>query len=114
MAYENCLGCITLKASDEITTAKVAVKVSAANTMAVAGAADKAIGVLQDPVKAGEAGRVAVAGTTMVIAGAAISAGAFVKSGANGKVVTDSDGEGFGIALEAATAANDIISVLLK
>lgn len=114
MAHESCLGCITLKASAQIDTAKVAVKVSANNTMALAGASDAAVGILQDPVIEGEAGRVAVSGITMAVAGEAIAAGANVKSGANGKLVVDSTGAGIGVALEAATAANDIISVLLK
>lgn len=113
MAYENCLGCITLKASAKVDTAKLAVKVSADNTMAVAGASDKAIGVLQDPVIAGEAARVAVSGITPVVAGGAIAAGAFVKAGANGKVVTSTDPD-LGVALESAAADGDIISVLIK
>lgn len=114
MAYEECLGCISLKAKDAIDTPRVAVKFGA-NGIEVAGAGDEVIGVLQNPVKAGEAGRVAVNGVTMVAAGAAITTGAKVKAGANGKVVTIESGDAsFGIALEAATAANDVIAVLLK
>lgn len=116
MAYEEKLNCITLKSTAAIAAAKKFVKVSGAKTCAVCSVAgEDAIGVIQDPVIAGEAARVAINGVSMVVASAAIAAGAKIATTATGTAVTAVEGNTIiGIALEAATAANDIIAVLLK
>ena len=114
MAYEECLGCISLKAKDAITTAKVAVKLGATG-IEVAGASDEAIGILQEPVKAGEAARVAVAGVSMCVAGEELAIGDGVVPGANGKCVkTTAPYLKMGTAVEVASASGDIIGIALK
>lgn len=114
MAYEECLGCISLKAKDAITTSKVAVKLGAYG-IEVAGADDEAIGILQDPVKAGEAARVAVQGISMAVAGETLAVGDNVVPGANGKCVkTTAPYLKMGTAVEVASAAGDIIGIALK
>lgn len=52
------------------------------------------------------------AGTTKMIAAAAISAGVAVYGAASGQISTTVSGSPIGISLEAATAANDVIEVL--
>ena len=114
MAYEECLGCMTLKAKDAINTPKVAVKLGT-NGIEVAGADDEAIGIFQDPVKAGEAARVAVHGVSMCVAGEALAMGDNVVPGADGKCVkTTAPYLKMGTAVEVANAAGDIIGIALK
>lgn len=106
---------ITLISSADMTgKAFTAVKVSGEKTFAACGVAEEAVGFLQREVKADEAGQVMIQGITFAIASAAITAGAVVASAAAGKVATATTGQkGVGIALTAATAANDVISVLI-
>lgn len=84
--------------------------------LALAGLADKDIGVTVARVEADAHGGVLLrtaAGTTPMVAAAAISAGATVFTAANGKVSNTATGAfQVGIALEAATADGDIIEVL--
>lgn len=116
MSGESNLNCITLKADAQVDTAYVAVKVSGDHTFAVAEASDSAIGILQYPVKEGEAARIAVGGSiSFAMASTAITAGSFVKAGAAGKIVTTTDATTcLGVALDTATLSGDIISVLIK
>lgn len=67
------------------------------------------VGVSMNKVKAGEVLEIAD-GIVMVEAAGAVTAGAAVKADATGKAVA---GEGTAVALTAATAAGDIISVKL-
>ena len=115
MSYENKGMTITLKAAADMTGKEfVPVKVSGENTFAICGAAEEAVGFLQREVKAGEAGQILIQGITFAKANAAITAGALVASTATGTVATGTAGQKcVGIALTAATAANDIISVLI-
>lgn len=72
------------------------------------------LGVIQDNPASGEAVNVAFSGVTKVVAGAAVAAGARVMSSAAGKAVTATSTNNFrGVALEAATADGDIITMLL-
>jgi len=72
------------------------------------------IGVLQNDPAAGEAALVQFLGTTKAVAGAAITKGARVTTGAAGKVEAAATGDYvIGRALEAAGADGDIIEVLL-
>lgn len=92
------------------------VELSAAQTVNVCNAiTDVAIGVLQnDPNAAGAAATVAIEGTTKVVAGAAIAAGAKVAPTAAGKAQTAVTTQfPRGIALEAAGADGDVIEILL-
>jgi len=80
-------------------------------------ATDVPIGVLTDFYRAtpGQSVTVAIGGTVKVKAGGAITAGAWVGTGADGKAVAKSeDGDIVrGIALESASADGDIIEIML-
>lgn len=94
----------------------LAVKLTAANTVGVAAAGEKAIGVLQNKPTSGLAAAVREIGRTKLVVdgnAAAIAAGDFLKSDALGKGVkttTDKDFV-FARAEEASTVAGDIIEV---
>ncbi len=108
---------ISKKAAGDLSTKQyLFMKVSAAQTVdTCAATTDKAIGVLQDkPAAAGRNAAVAVHGTTKVVAGAAIAAGAYVAPMASGKAQTAVSTQfPRGLALEAAAADGDIIEILL-
>lgn len=89
------------------------VKVTAADTVNLAGAGELAIGSIGNAPAAGEPVEIMVGIIVPVVAGAAVSAGAEVASDANGKAVTAIAGDrAFGIALTAATADLEEIRVL--
>lgn len=79
---------------------------------AVCGAALRCLGVVLVDVASGEIAGVN-RGVCIVKAGAAIAAGAGVESDSSGRVVTLASGVRCGMALEAASAANDLILVAL-
>lgn len=107
------------------------VKVDGNGKVALCSAAGEAVvGVLQDKPGAGQVAQVRVAGVTKAKAGAAFSAGALLKTNAAGKVIaaaaatvnTSDAGTAadpvvgshvLGLALEPATGADQIVSVLL-
>ena len=71
-------------------------------------------GVLLDKPTAGKVGAVAYAGVVKVVAGAAVAVGANVQSDTTGRAITAATGDySLGEALEAASAAGEIIAVLL-
>lgn len=75
---------------------------------------EKSVGVLQNDPGAGEAALVRFLGTTKVKAGAAITKGAFITTGAAGKAEAALTGDYIiGRALEAAAADGDIIEMQL-
>ena len=117
MATQEKTTCITKKAAGDLSTKQyLFMKVSAAQTVdTCAGTTDKSIGVLQDkPSAAGKDASVAVDGTTKVIAGAAITAGAYVAPMASGKAQTAvSTQYPRGMALDTAVSDGDIIEILL-
>lgn len=83
-------------------------------TGAPAAAAGNAVGFARVGVASGERVPVTVQGTTIAIAGAAITAGALVEVGTTvTQVVTRSAGVSIGRALTAAAAAGDQIEVLI-
>ena len=89
---------------------------SSANGVALSAAAtDVHIGVLQNTPASGEAATVRFLGTSKVVAGAAITKGAYVASDASGKAAatTADKDNAIGIALEAAAADLDVIEILL-
>lgn len=105
-----------LAAADLSTKQFLFVEETAAHTVNVTNAiTDKAVGVLTNkPDTAGKVATVAVGGTTKVIAGAAIVAGAYVAPMATGKAQTAvSTQYPRGQALDAAGADGDIIEILL-
>lgn len=71
------------------------------------------LGVLQNKPTAGKIGELAYNGVVKIVAGDAVAAGANIKSDNVGRAVTATD-YGQGVALEAASAAGDIIAVLLR
>lgn len=84
-------------------------------TAIVCGAGGVSIGILQNTPAVGEAARVRVLGTSKLVMDAAVDEGIPIKSiagGAGTPVTTDEDYAG-AIDLEAATAQNDIVEVLL-
>lgn len=109
--------CTTLLAAADLSTKQYFfMEISAAQTVNTTNAiTDNALGVLQNkPAAASRDAVVCYMGTTKVVAGAAISAGALVAPTAAGKAQTAvSTQKPRGIALEAATADNDIIEILL-
>jgi len=94
------------------------VKLDAAGTVSTAGLTDKDIGTAQQAAfAAGDVVSVKLrtaAGTHKMIAAGAVTQGAEVSTQASGKIDDAATATGYklGIALEAATANNDIIEVL--
>lgn len=81
---------------------------------AQAGADANTLGVCRQAAVAADKVTVDVLGTAIVEAGAAVSAGASLKSDASGRAITwATSGAKVGIALEAATGAGQMIEVLL-
>lgn len=70
-------------------------------------------GVAHSDAAIGDRIAVEVAGVYQVVAGAAVAINALVETDAQGRAVTKSAGTTLGRALEAATAAGDVIEVLL-
>lgn len=73
----------------------------------------KPLGVSGCAAAVGDAFPVHALGTAKVVAGAVIADGAEIEVGANGKAITKAAGVSAAIALQAATAADQIIEVLL-
>lgn len=93
-------------------------KISGARTLTVCAAAtDRPVGVIQNKPVSGATVDLMVTGVTKMVAGAAVSAGDELTSDAQGRAITAVTAAGanrsYGIALEAATAAGQIIEVLL-
>lgn len=80
------------------------------------GATDLLVGVLQNTPESGQAGRYRFAGTTKVVASAAIAIGANVTTTNAGKAVTTTTDKDvvIGRALQAAAADGDIIEIQLN
>lgn len=79
------------------------------------GATDLIVGVLQNTPESGQAACYRFAGTTKVIASAAVAIGALVTSAADGEAVTTTTDKDvvIGRALEAASAQGDIFEIQL-
>lgn len=86
MSYEIDTLDITLKAAGDLSLYQYHfVKMSADNTVDVAGAGETAIGILQNkPSVAGQAARVRVLGASRIVAGETLAYGVYVESGALG------------------------------
>lgn len=92
-----------------------AVVVNASGKIAVVGAGLSILGVLQNKPNTDQAAQVMVDGVSKFRAGAAVAIGAKVMADATGRAITaTATNQGLGIALTAAAAANDVISVQLK
>lgn len=83
-------------------------------TGAAVSAGGNAIGTANVAAVAGDRYNATIMGTTLAVAGAAIAAGALVEVGSTvTQVITKNTGVAIGRALSAASAAGDIIEVLL-
>ena len=116
MAYEIPGQRISFTATADMPKRWVFVRMgTAANSFAVATAAgDLPVGVLQADGRIDQSLPVMINGVSMVEAGGAIPVGSPVIPGANGLAVVGTVANRWGIALEAAGAAGDIIPVLLR
>ncbi len=116
MAYEIPDFTYTLPASADLSASQYLFVVATSGQAAVAGAGVVAAGVLQnDPGAAGQPATIMATGVSKVVAGAAVTAGARVMSNASGKAVA-ATGTNFvtGMALTAAGAADEVISVYVN
>lgn len=104
---------ITVAAADLSAEQYKAVKVTAAmsvNLATVAG--EPIIGILQNKPTVGQPADIMVVGVSKVRSGAAIAAGALLMAGSDGRIITaaSAGSEVIGVALEAATAADQYIT----
>lgn len=100
---------LTLTASGAVTENRFVTPAGA--QVSVAGA--NTLGASRSTVASGAKFTADVLGTAQVEAGAAVAANATVQADASGRAITYASGARAGIALEAATAAGQIIEVLL-
>jgi len=102
--------------ADEALTAHTFVTLSSdAQAAYVAASTADAVGIAMGAADAGKMVTVQTDGIAMVKAGAAVAQGAVVTSADDGEAVTATTGDyQHGYALEAASGAGEIISVLLK
>ena len=105
---------ISLTAAADYSAKQYFLVTAAAGVATLAGDGANAVGILQnDPAAVGRAAVVAIGGRTKASAAAAIAAGSRFASDANGQlVIAASNDYVLGVVDEAATAADDIISVI--
>ena len=118
MAYEGILGSIPgLKANADLSSSQFRfVKLTSGKVAQCSVAGEGAIGVLQDkPSAANQAANVcALVGVSKVVAGAAVAQGAKVTTDNQGRAATWATGNHLmGYALNAASAAGEVIEVVL-
>lgn len=117
MSYSENLQCFSRPAAADLSAKQYfAVKIDSSGNAAVAGAGERACGVLQnDPDAAGKAATIAFAGVSKVQCGGDITIGNPVAVDSNGKAVAETTGDVWtiGIALETG-ASGKIISILLQ
>ena len=116
MASENTIGYLTFQAAADLSAAQYfLVKITAADTVNLAGDGELCVGVLQNkPSAAGDAATISRGGdVTKVSAGAAFAVGVKLAADANGQAVLATTGEEvIGISKEAATAQNEIVEMV--
>ena len=110
---------ITMEAASDLSAKQYfAVKMSAADKVDVAGANEKAIGILQNEPESGEAALVRITGTSKVKShdGSGIAVGDLLTPDANGKLEeVDADKEWcIAQALEASSADDDVIEAIVR
>ena len=117
MAYEIPGFSFTLEASGDLSAEQfTAMVVDGNGEAAQAGAAVNIAGVLQnDPAAQGREAAIMANGITKGVAGAAVAAGAYLMTDANGEFITGiATNELVGVALEAAGGQGEIIPILLR
>lgn len=113
MAREEALKSITLKAGADLSAKQYRVgALNASGDVVVAGAKARAVGIIQNNPKEG-AVTVGINGVSRVVAGDAIPSCGPVQSDATGAVVPYTDGEIVGDVCETASAAGQIVSIIL-
>ena len=116
---ENLTNISRIAAADLTGSQFLLMDIDSAGKAALAGAAGRAVGVLQNNPNIAQAAAVGIAGVTKVVAGASFAAGADLQSDAAGKAITFVDPGAnvvtwkVGIALTAAGAADEIIDMLI-
>jgi hypothetical protein len=115
MAFEQALQSISCIVNADMTSKQYYIVKGSTTSVALCTAGVQPLGVLQDtPAASGRPGKVGISGVSKVVAGAAITAGAYVSSDSSGKAVTAASADfALGIARTAAGADGDVISVLL-
>ncbi len=115
MAVEESLRTITREAAADLSTKQYFLMAIDGNGQAaVAGDGVPAYPLQDDPDAQGKAASLGFSGTSKVVAGAAIAAGADVASDANGKAKTSASGDHIlGVALEPAAADLEVIEYLV-
>ncbi len=108
MQTEKPLFIVTVQAAEDLTRCRL---VNFAGELPTAG--QRVLGVATMNFDSGEQASVAVRGEMLVEAAAAIAMGVEVESDAAGCAVTKTTGVAFGVTRDAATAAGDIIRVLM-
>lgn len=104
---------IPLLALPVMATTAIAAQRFVTSVGAQAGAGANTVGVSRTAAAIGERTTTDIIGTTVVQTGAAVASGATLQSDANGKAITWASGARVAVALEAATAADQFIEVLL-
>lgn len=106
---------ITLIAAADLSAKQYyAVKVDSAGKGALAGAGERAAGILQNVPESGKSGTVMVFGISKAVYGATVAAGAALMVNASGQLITATAGNFIvGTALEAG-AVNEVHNVLLQ
>jgi hypothetical protein len=112
--YQSEFALSRLAASDMTGKQYFAAKIATGGKFAVAGSGEFCIGILQDDPLANKAGNIMVHGISKAVIGAVVTEGASLQADANGKLITKTTGIEVAVALEAGSAADTVISVLLK
>ena len=114
MASSTNIWTTSLDAGADLSSSQYLGIVPTAGAAALAGAAVKILGVLQNEPASGQAASVMVVGRTKGISGAAIVAGVELEMNASAKFITLAAGESVGFATSAATGADEVIDLILK
>ena len=113
MAYEIPGILASFTAGEDLSSAQyLAVKIDSNGNIVKAGAGERAIGILQDKPKNGQAGSVMLYGISKAVYGASVTAGSALEVGSGGKLIPHSSGTVVAVALESGSA-DEIHSVKL-
>lgn len=118
MAWELKLFDVSFEAGEDLSDAQfLAVTLNnAGKVVKVSSTGAKAIGILQDNPPAGSGANVRMLGISKVKSGSAFAVGAVLASDGTGRLIPATAGSGYypiGVALEAATAADQIVTAFI-
>jgi hypothetical protein len=118
MSYEEVLVTISVEAAEDLSASQYLMVALDSNGQITSptGTGARMLGVLQDkPNAQGQVGSVAISGVTKVVSDGIAPAGTEASSSSVGKILGASIGNYvIGTTLEAATAADDIVNVLIE